>query len=184
MVAIFRKFHSFIILLIVPGLLAACAAAPSGPVTQNDDATAVIYLVRHAEKMTDVPDPSLSAAGRERALKLVERLVPEDLSYIHSTNYKRTLETVEPLSLATGIEIELYDPRNLLQLADEMRAIGGRHLVVGHSNTTPALVEILGGDPGSAIDEKAEYDRLYIIRIAEDGTVTSVLERFGKHYAP
>ena len=34
--------------------------------------------------------------------------------------------------------------------------------MVGHSNTTPALVEALGGDPGSPI-ESLEYDRLYMV---------------------
>ena len=31
-------------------------------------------------------------------------------------------------------------------LAEAIRSEGGRHLVVGHSDTTPELVELLGGD--------------------------------------
>jgi 2,3-bisphosphoglycerate-dependent phosphoglycerate mutase len=64
-------------------------------------------------------------------------------------------------------------------LAADMRAAGGRHLVVGHSDTTPELVGLLGGEPGPAIDEPSEYDRLYIVTIGADGAVTSVLLRYG-----
>ena len=43
----------------------------------------------------------------------------------------------------------------------ELTRDGLRHLVVGHSNTTPPLVELFGGDAGPPIDEASEYDRLY-----------------------
>ena len=62
-----------------------------------------------------------------------------------------------------------------------MRKTGGRHLVVGHSNTTPSVVELLGGDPGSKI-EKTEYDRLYIVTIGADGAVSTLLIRYGAPY--
>jgi 2,3-bisphosphoglycerate-dependent phosphoglycerate mutase len=52
-------------------------------------------------------------------------------------------------------------------------------LVVGHSNTTGALAGHLGGDPGPAIDDATEFDRLYVISITEDGTVSSRIERYG-----
>jgi hypothetical protein len=51
--------------------------------------------------------------------------------------------------------------------------------VVGHSDTTPELVGLLGGDPGAPIDEPTEYDRLYVVTLGPDGTVTTVLLRYG-----
>jgi hypothetical protein len=53
----------------------------------------------------------------------------------------------------------------------------GRHFVVGHSDTTPALVEALGGDAGAPIADP-EYDRLYVLTLEGAGAST-VLLRFG-----
>jgi hypothetical protein len=50
--------------------------------------------------------------------------------------------------------------------------------VVGHSNTTTELVTLLGGDPGTEIEESSEYDRLYILTINSSG-VTTLLIRYG-----
>ena len=61
-------------------------------------------------------------------------------------------------------------------LAATLRSTPGRHLVVGHSNTTPALVELLGGDSGGPIDE-AEYDRFYVLTLHPGGSVTTVVLR-------
>ena len=41
-----------------------------------------------------------------------------------------------------------------------------------HSDTTPALVELLGGEPGAPI-ESPEYDRLYIVSIGADGAIST-----------
>jgi len=54
----------------------------------------------------------------------------------------------------------VYDPKNLPKLVEQLKGKRGRHLVVGHSDTTPAMVELLGGDPGSKINDESEYDRL------------------------
>jgi hypothetical protein len=61
---------------------------------------------------------------------------------------------------------------------------GGGYLVVGHSNTTPELVEILGGKPGPPIDDANEYDRLYVVTITEDGAVTTEMRRYGEPSQP
>ena len=80
--------------------------------------------------------------------------------------------------------MELYDPRDLPTLVEKLRKTGGRHLVVGHSTTTPPMVELLGGKPSSAINEEGEFDRLYIVMIGSDGAASSVLIRYGKEYDP
>jgi hypothetical protein len=49
---------------------------------------------------------------------------------------------------------------------------------VGHSNTTPALVDALGGASVSPVEED-EYDRLYVVVLGPGETVTSSLLRFG-----
>lgn len=148
---------------------------PTPTVAQED---VVVYLVRHAERAEDgTNDPPISEAGQARARLLAEMLKDAGVTHIHSTDYERTRQTGRPLSDASGIEMTSYDPRDLDGFAAHLRATPGRHLVLGHSNTTPALVQALGGSPGEPIDE-FEYDRLYIVVVDHDG-VSSILLRFG-----
>lgn len=141
-----------------------------------------IYLVRHAEKKLDVKNPSLTAAGQERSIELMRTLADIPLDKIYSSDYRRTIETAEPTAAFFGLDIEHYDPRALPNFSDQLKAQFGVILVVGHSNTTPQLVELLGGDSISEIDEASEYDRLYHIAYDDDGTVMSKLLRYGKPY--
>ena len=69
-------------------------------------------------------------------------------------------------------------------MIDRLKAAGGRHLVVGHSNTVPDLVERLGGDGGEAIEEAGEYDRLYIVTLKREGRASTVLLRYGEPFKP
>jgi phosphohistidine phosphatase SixA len=154
-------------------LLSACAP------TSTPDITTEIYLVRHAEKTKAADDPALTDAGQARALALRERLITEDITRIFSTDTRRTRDTAAPLAEAMGLEVEIYDAGDLAGFAQTLKATPGTHLVVGHSNTTPQLVEWLGGEGGEPIVEATEYDRLYVVRQGEDGLFTSVLERFG-----
>jgi phosphohistidine phosphatase SixA len=105
-----------------------------------------------------------------------------EIEYVHSSDYVRTRDTATPSAAEFGVEVDLYDPRDLPALVEKLRGTGGRHLVVGHSNTTPSMTELLGGEPGSAIEEGGEYDRLYIVTIGRDGAASSVMMRYGKAY--
>lgn len=142
----------------------------------------VVFLVRHAERAEDgTSDPPISEAGAERSRLLAHMLADAGITHIHTTDLNRTRSTGQPLASATGLEMAVYNPRDLAGLAAELVASPGRHLVLGHSNTTPDLVAALGGDPGSPIDEM-EYDRLYVVTVTDDG-VSTVLLRFGQPYA-
>ncbi len=155
-------------------------------------AQTVIYLVRHAEKSltetSDPPidmaargtsDPHLDMAGRDRAQALLHVLEEAGITKVMSTDTKRTRETVAPLAEKLGLPVEIYDAGALPAFAEQLRKMSGRILVVGHSNTTPELVRLLGGDPGSPINEDYEYDRLYQVVINADGSVVSTLLRYG-----
>ncbi len=137
----------------------------------------VVLLVRHAEKLETGDDPGLSQVGRKRAEALGALLRDAGIEHVHSSDYQRTRATAEPTAATLGLELELYDPDQLASLAARLQQQGGRHLVVGHSNTTPVLVRLLGGDPGSEIAEQTEFDRLYIVT---DGTPSTTLLRFGE----
>ena len=90
--------------------------------------------------------------------------------------------TAAPTATEVGVEVASYDPRDLPGFAAHLLATPGRHLVVGHSNTTPEMVEALGGDPGSPIEE-FEYDRIYVVVASDDG-VETILLRFGERFHP
>lgn len=152
-------------------LLAGCARETVGP-------PLTVFLVRHAEKIDASPDPELSDAGKARALELAALLRDTGIDRILSSDYRRTRDTAAPIAVELGLEVELYEPDELGVLAEQIRASTGRALVVGHSNTTPQLVQLLGGEPGSEIDE-SEYDRLYVVTIGPDGAVSTLLLRYG-----
>ena len=152
------------------------AGFPSRPVLAQD-APMVVYLVRHAEKVDDSRDPLLSPAGTARAQLLAGMLKDAGITHVWSTDYQRTRLTAAPTAAALGVKVEIYNPAQPAEFVTRLRATPGRHLVVGHSNTSPGLVKALGGDPqGEMVD--TEYDRLYVVTIG--GVVTSVLLRYGQ----
>jgi broad specificity phosphatase PhoE len=163
---------------LLPLLLLGLSFQPSAAQEET-----MIFLVRHAERaddgqMTGQEDPHLSEAGYARAQRLAEVLKDAGLTHLHSTDFIRTRETGEPTAEMAGLEIRLYDPRALDELAARLLATPGRHLVVGHSNSTPALVAALGGDPHGEIGH-LEYDRLYLVTVGATG-IDTVLLRFGE----
>lgn len=144
------------------------AAAPEAP--QREGAAARILLVRHAEaEAGGGSDPELTAAGRRRAEALAEALAGEPIAAVLATDTRRARATAAPVAERLGLEVEIYDPRRLADLADALRRRGETVLVVGHSNTTPELVGLLGGEPGEPIGHH-EHDRLYRVEAATGAT--------------
>ena len=148
-------------------------------ISQETQSPLVVFLVRHAEKADTSTDAQLTPAGTARAQQLATILRDAGIKEIHSSDYSRTRNTAAPLAKLLSLPVKLYDPRKLSPLVTKLKAIGGRHLVVGHSNTTPNLAKLLGGTSGPAIIEKTEFDRLYIITIDQDKEVSTVLLRYG-----
>ena len=165
-------------------MLIGCSLTPDTVPSALGHEPLVVFLVRHGEKADLSEDPELSAAGRERAAALARALRSAEIEYVHSSDFIRTRKTAAPTAAQYGLEVELYDHRDLPTLVEKLRRTGGRHLVVGHSTTTPSMAELLGGKPMSAINEKGEFDRLYIISIGSDGLISSVMMRCGKPYYP
>ena len=134
----------------------------------------IVYVTRHAEKMAEGKDPNLSAQGQARARALAVLLGKAGIKYIFSTATQRTGQTAQPLAAQAGLEVQLYDPAKPAIVIDKIKALPGPTLLVGHSNTVPELVKMLGGAPGAPIGDD-EFDRLYQVNIAPDGSVTTVL---------
>src|SRR5690606_8127197 len=107
-----------------------------------------VVLLRHAEKdaspNADRVNPELSAEGKQRAQRLVKIVNKYKPHAIYSSDFIRTRETVAPLANKRKLNVQVYDHRNLRQLADLI--LSGkikRLVVVGHNTTTPALVNML-----------------------------------------
>ncbi len=66
-------------------------------------------------------------------------------------------------------------------LAATLRADHGGQtvLVVGHSNTVPPLVNALGAGPYENLTDD-EYDDLFVVTLAADGSTAAVRLRYGK----
>lgn len=139
------------------------------------DAT-TIYLVRHAEKQTSDPqdrDPALTEAGIARATTAGKILRHIEFTTIYSSDYQRTRDTAKLIKGERAQAIELYDPRDLDAFAKQLKAASADSvfLVVGHSNTTPQLTQLLSDQAIAPIDESV-YHHLYRVGIAEDGSST------------
>lgn len=148
-------------------------------------APTVVYLVRHAEKAErPSEDPPLTAAGQARARALAHVLRDAAVDRIHSTDTERTRATAGPTAAAQGLPVETYEGEDLEALAGAIRSSPGRHLVVGHSNTTPELVALLGGEPGAPVVEAWEYDRLYVLELRAGAPTTTILLRYGDPAGP
>ena len=136
------------------------------------------YLIRHAEKdRTDLSNqnPHLTPVGQERAKnwQKVFSAVPFDVVY--STPYHRTRETAQPTANAKQLSVESYDPRNLYNASFKAKNDGKIVLVVGHSNTTPALAnKILGREEYLQIDVHTNGN-LYIIQVTPQGVTSQLL---------
>lgn len=146
----------------------------------------LVLVVRHAEKAQDDPrDPSLSAAGQARARALVQRLGPLRLAAVYATPYLRTRQTAAPSAESQVLEVSVraFASRDPDQDAQALREEllrdhrGEAVLVVGHSNTVPAIVEALSGVAAEAMPED-EYDRLSCVWVRGDGSAELRVERY------
>ena len=137
-----------------------------------------LILVRHAEKVDSSEDPDLSPAGLARAALLADVLEERGilLTGIHATDYIRTRDTAAPSAEAAGLPVQLYDPSDLEGFAGVAQALSGIHLIVGHSNTTPQLAELLGAPEDSVQMAYDTYNLIVVLAYGEgDDPVLTLL---------
>ena len=151
-------------------------AAPVAPPT-------VVILVRHGEKEAQPPqDPPLSEKGKARAMALVDVARQAGITAIVTTQFERTRKTAEPTALELKITPEIVQAGGAAHpkaVADQvMKHAGGTILVVGHSNTIPAIVGALGApQPKDLCD--SEYDQLFTVVLGDGGPPRLIRSRFG-----
>ena len=155
----------------------------------ESQATTTMIFVRHAEKaLTPVDDPALTPEGQARAAELARQLVDADvvagIDAIYSTQYRRTIETVQPVADALELEINRYDPaEEELELGRMLKQHKGKIiLIVGHSNTIPTLIAELGASKLVPPIAEFEYDNIYIVSIPWFGKTKTIRLRYGVPY--
>lgn len=152
------------LLLVMPFLVLSFLFMPISVFAQDNY---TLYLVRHAEKQINKKDPKLTACGRLRAQHLATFLEKAHIQAIYSTPYQRTLATAKPLSQQQNIAIKSYSPTNLEQFALHLMQLKENILVVGHSNTTPMLTQLLSEQQVKSMNEN-EYQTLFQIQFIGD----------------
>ncbi|HOY04905.1 MAG TPA: phosphoglycerate mutase family protein [Saprospiraceae bacterium] len=146
----------------------------------QDTATTFIVL-RHAETSGSGSDPNLSAAGMARADELRRILGNVPLAAVFSSNYNRTRQTAQPTATDKSLNVNIYDPLNQSPLVDEWLSAyrGQTVLVLGHSNTVPALLNLfLGSNEYSNLPD-TEYNNLFIATVSERGRAKVLHLKYG-----
>lgn len=148
-----RHLMAVVVALILFGTLSRSADAQEGR----------IFLVRHAEKLSDDTDTPLSQAGQKRAQCLADTLRDVQIRKVVVTQYQRTRQTAAPLIKGSNAEVLQVDARSIAASAEAARnaARSGNVLVVGHSNSLPQLIKALGG-PEMKIPDTT-YDLLFVL---------------------
>jgi phosphohistidine phosphatase SixA len=175
-----RRF-AFLILLAATLLLLSPHLAKTRAMDDDFKPTTVI-LVRHAER-ADAPreDPPLNQEGVARAQKLASLLGSSGVKAIYTSQFLRAKQTAEPLAKQLGVTVtpialqtKQGNPRqvseeSIRKIVDAiMERAGETSLVIGHSNSVPDVIKMLGGDTVPSIDEKA-FDDLFIVTVYARG---------------
>lgn len=120
--------------------------------TAAQAAPSLVLLVRHAEKASEPgTDPGLSAAGQARAQALAAALAEARVGAILTSPLRRTRDTAVPTAASAGLKpqaigFEGGTAAHVAAVASAVRAQDAASvLVVGHSNTVPAILAALGG---------------------------------------
>jgi len=150
-------------LSVLPAALLLTTAALASPAVALPD---LVILVRHAERATEpAGDPALTPAGEQRAQVLAQALAGLRVNAILTTQYRRTRDTAAPLAKALGIQPQVVDAKagHVQAVAEAVRAQNGVVLVVGHSNTVPAILAALGGPPLPELCETS-FHHVFVLR--------------------
>jgi broad specificity phosphatase PhoE len=146
------------------------------------DAQRLVLLVRHAERadggappagMMAPADPELSDAGKSRAARLAAMLADAGITAVVATEFRRTQETARPLAEKLRLAVATVPQADSAGLLNRLktRHAGDVVLVVGHSNTVPAIITALGGPKITIAD--TDYDSLFVL-VPATGALTRI----------
>ena len=170
--------RSLLLLALSAILTSTAAAQPS-----------TVILVRHAERAAEPrADPLLTPEGQQRALDLAAALASANVSSIITTHLQRTQLTAKPLGDAIGqspIVVRAGGPGHADSVAAAVmrRPAGETVLVVGHSNTIPAIIAALGGPKMPDLCD-GQYSGLYVMELKAGSAPRLIKAKYGAPDAP
>ena len=142
-----------------------------------------VILVRHAEKKIEPenPDPDLAPEGFERAQEIARVFGGAGINAIYATQYKRTQQTVKPLSDLTGVPVTVLNSKETDELVKRLQTThrGQTVFIAGHNNSVPAIASTLSGENFPVIAE-SEYDNLFIVTVYRFGKAKVVKLKYGR----
>jgi phosphohistidine phosphatase SixA len=174
-----RSTGSFpsVVVVVRPALIAAALLWTLAPAVSH--AQQAVILVRHAEKLDASDDSPLSREGEERATRLANMLENAGVSAVYATEFRRTVQTVEPLAAARGLKVEVVHSNESQAQVDALRRDHPSGVVVlaGHSGSVPRLLKLLGHPQEVRISDD-EYTNLFIVVPVAAGPPTVVRLRY------
>ena len=173
-------------ILVLAAVLALVSVPGTRALAQDHTGDRLVILVRHTEKESEPRnDPPLTANGQARAQALADAVAAAGIDAIVVTPFRRTRDTAVPVAQARGLTpIEVPVGRDVAAhvaaVADSVRArpSGASVLVVGHSNTIPAIVTALGGPRLPDLCDN-QYAVLYVLSVPADGPARLVTASYG-----
>ena len=169
---ILRNIKTIVLLLAVFALVEACKESGKIYVSEKEN-TSVYYFIRHAEKDrsdSTNKNPSLTIQGLERANKWAVFFKDKNIAAVYSTNYIRTQQTALPIAKEQNIEIINYTTKELISEKFIANNKGKNIVIVGHSNTTPELVNILLGEKKYEDIADSENNNVFIVTLNKNKT--------------
>lgn len=168
-------------------VVASLAVALTFPVcAQAPAAATTVIIVRHAEAVPNAGnDPGLSEAGAARANALAAAVKDAGVKAVFTTQYQRTVLTGAPAAALLNVPATArpvqgpLDPYVTALVSDVLaRHAGSTVVIVGHSNTVPALVKGFSGvDPGEIAHDS--YDNMFIVTASRAGAGSVVRAKYG-----
>ena len=178
--------------LILISMVFATVIFSQPAVAQNEFKPITVFLIRHAEREQEPrQDPPLTKDGVARSQALARLLSNAGIKAILTSQFTRTKQTAEPLASKLGLTVTPFalkiSPSNPRQIAEESTAevtnkilerSGESVLVIGHSNSIPDVIKMLGGDVVPTIDEQ-KFDDLFIVTVYAKGKAKVVQLKYG-----
>ena len=179
-------------IIILSALLLSLAVFSQTAIAQEEFKPITVFLIRHAER-EDEPrqDPPLKKEGVARSQELARLLSGAGIKAIFTSQFTRTKQTAEPLATKLGLTVTSFtlksNPSNPRLIAAEstqevagkiLERSGESVLVIGHSNSIPDVIKMLGGDTVPTIDER-KFDDLFIVTVYAKGKAKVVQLKYG-----
>lgn len=157
-------------------ILFFCLALISVSCVEGQSKITTFILLRHSEKGNDgTEDPDLKPEGFLRATRLAQILKDTQIDAIYSTNFKRTRNTVVPLSEVKSKPVQQYESFKVDEIENMLKKHNGGTVVIsGHSNNIPWIANLLIGKEEFKNYDDSEYGIMLIVSVVEKGKVAKV----------